>query len=173
MNNGQTRHFKAALHVLRYLKSTRNYCIVYRKSANVPIIDVVGYSGSDFASDEDDRKPYTGDLFIINGSAVSWSTHKQSTVAFSSMEAGIYGIIGCSKRGARTMQLFSELQLKISSQNLKSAVIIELSTVEERERPAMHIRIEAALVGVVWLMQYAHGSWGPSNAAAPVFPLWN
>jgi hypothetical protein len=44
---------------------------------------------------------------------------------------------------------------------------------EDPERPPMHIQIETALVGVVWLMQYVHGSSGPSNAAAAVFPLWN
>src|SRR5436305_13769595 len=79
-------HFKAALHVLRYLKRTRNYCIVYRKSTTFPI-DIIGYSDSDFASDEDDRKSYTGYIFMICNGAVSWSTHKQFTVALSSMEA--------------------------------------------------------------------------------------
>jgi len=84
--NPTTTHFKAALHVLRYLKATRNYCIVYYRSMSIPIIDVLGYSDSDFASDEDDRKSYTGYVFLICG-GVSWSTHKQSTVAFSSMES--------------------------------------------------------------------------------------
>jgi len=82
-----TVHFKAALHVLQYLKSTRNYCLVYYRSTTVPIIDILGFSDSDFTSDEDDRKSYTGYVFLICGGAVSWSTHKQSTVALSSMEA--------------------------------------------------------------------------------------
>jgi hypothetical protein len=86
-SNPTTTHLKSALHVLRYLKSTRNYCIVYRKSTDVPITDVIAYSGSEHGSDEDDRKSYTSYMFTINGGAVSWSTHKQSTVAFSSMEA--------------------------------------------------------------------------------------
>jgi hypothetical protein len=42
----------------------------------VPIINVVGYSDSDFTSDEDDWKSYTGYIFIINSGAVSWPTHK-------------------------------------------------------------------------------------------------
>jgi len=69
--NPTTTHFKAALHVLRYLKGTRNYCIVYRKSTTIPIMDILGYADSDFASDEDDRKSYTGYVFIICGDAVS------------------------------------------------------------------------------------------------------
>jgi hypothetical protein len=70
-SNLMTTHFKAALHVLQYLKSTHNYCIIYHKSMKVPIIDGVGYSDSDFSSDKDDRKSYTGYVFIINGSTIS------------------------------------------------------------------------------------------------------
>ena len=79
--NPTTTHFKAGLHVLRYLKVTRHYCIVYKRSTNVPILDIIGYADSDFVSDEDNRKSYTGYVFLINGGAVSWFIHKQSTVA--------------------------------------------------------------------------------------------
>ena len=58
--NPTTTYFKAALHVLRYLKSTCNYCIVYRRSPTVLITNTIGYSDVDFAGDEDDRKSYTG-----------------------------------------------------------------------------------------------------------------
>jgi hypothetical protein len=68
--NPTTTHFKAALHILRYLKSTLNYCIVYRRSMTVPITDIIGYSDVDFASDEDNRKSYTGYVFLVNGGAI-------------------------------------------------------------------------------------------------------
>ena len=63
--------FKAALHVLQYLKSTRNYCIVYRRSSTVLITDIISYSDADFPSDEDDRKSYTGYIFIVNGGDIT------------------------------------------------------------------------------------------------------
>ena len=84
--NPMNTYLKAALHVLWYLKSTHNYCIVYRRSTTVPITDILSYSDVDFANDEDDRKSYIGYVFIVNGSAITWSTHKQHTVAFSIME---------------------------------------------------------------------------------------
>ena len=43
-DNPTNTHFKAALHVLRYLKFTRNYYIVYGCSSTVPITDIIGYS---------------------------------------------------------------------------------------------------------------------------------
>ena len=101
-SNPTTTNFKAALHILCYLKGTRNFCIVYKRSTNIPILDIIGYPDADFASDEDDTKSYTGYVFLINGGAVTWSTHKQSTVTFFKHGIGIYGFIRCSKRSTRT-----------------------------------------------------------------------
>ena len=109
--NPTTTHFKAALHVLRYLKSTRNYCIVYRRSTTVPITDIIGYSDADFASDEDDRKSYTGYVFIVNGGAITWSTHKQHTVAFSSMESEYMALSDAAREAIARKQFFQELQI--------------------------------------------------------------
>src|SRR4030095_2758526 len=114
-SNPMTTYFKAALHVLYYLKGTRNYCIVYKRSTKVPILDVLGYSDSDFASDEDDRKSYTGYTFLINGGAVSWSAHKQSTVAFSSTEAEYMALSDASREALARRQLFEELQITSAS----------------------------------------------------------
>jgi hypothetical protein len=44
MPNPTSTNFKAALHVLQYLKSTRNDCIVYKRSSTVSITDIIGYS---------------------------------------------------------------------------------------------------------------------------------
>ena len=74
--NLTTTHFKAALHALRYLISTRNCCIVYGRSSTVPITYILGQQRG--------RQKVLHRLFIVNGGAITWSTHKQHTVAFSS-----------------------------------------------------------------------------------------
>jgi hypothetical protein len=48
---------------------------------------VFGYADADFGSDPNDRISYTGYVFMSNGGPVSWNSHKQSTVAHSTMEA--------------------------------------------------------------------------------------
>ena len=68
-NNPIITHYKAAQHVLRYLKGTRNYCITYRKSS-IPTI-ALGYSDADHGSDKIDRISYTEYLFTVNGGLVS------------------------------------------------------------------------------------------------------
>ena len=69
-SNPTTTHFKAGLHVLRYLKATRNYYIIYKRSINVLILDIISYSDSDFANDKDNRKSYTNYIFLINDDVV-------------------------------------------------------------------------------------------------------
>src|SRR5437762_13497656 len=68
--NPTTTHFKADLYILHYLKAIYNYYIIYKKSINVFILDVIDYSDSDFANDENDRKSYTNYIFLINDDIV-------------------------------------------------------------------------------------------------------
>ena len=140
-----TVHFKAALHVLQYLKSTRNYCLVYYRSTTVPIIDILGFSDSDFTSDEDDRKSYTGYVFLICGGAVSWSTHKQSTVALSSMEAEYMALSDAAREALARKQLFCELQIPSGQQPVTilsdSQSALDISENPAKYRQAKHIDV--------------------------------
>lgn len=76
-------HWKAAKRVLRYLKGTMDYNIVYEKSS----LSVTGYVDADWASNQLDRRSYTGYVFRVGNSAVSWESRKQRTVALSSTES--------------------------------------------------------------------------------------
>lgn len=75
---------KCATRVFGYLKSTLEYGLVQNKSET---ISLEVYCDSDFAGDQIDRKSRTGWAVVLNGSAISWASHKQSTVALSSSEA--------------------------------------------------------------------------------------
>lgn len=82
-NSHSDTHWKAAKRVLRYLKGTMDYNIVFEKST----VGVAGYIDADWASNQVDRRSYTGYVFKIGNSAVSWESRKQRTVALSSTEA--------------------------------------------------------------------------------------
>ena len=144
--NPTTRHFKAALHVLRYLKGTRNYCIVYSRSTRIPIIDILGYSDSDHASDLDDRKSYTSYVFVICGGAVSWSTHKQSTVAFSSMESEYMALSDAAREALARKQFFCELRIPSGEHPITilsdGQSALDISENPAKYRKAKHIDIQ-------------------------------
>jgi hypothetical protein len=79
-------HMAAARRVLRYLKGTITLSIIYQFQFPSNI-DIFGFTDASWAGDKNDRKSVTGYLFMIAGGLVSWTSHKQSTVARSTMEA--------------------------------------------------------------------------------------
>ena len=76
-------HWKAVKRILRYLKSTADYVLVYQGKD----LKLIGYSDADWAGDPDERKSTSGYAYILNGGAISWSSKKQSCIALSTMEA--------------------------------------------------------------------------------------
>nr|XP_033508107.1 secreted RxLR effector protein 161-like [Nicotiana tomentosiformis] len=83
-SNPEIDHWKATKKVLRYLKGTMDYMLMYRRSKH---LEVVGYSDSDFAGCIDTRKSTFGYLFQLAEGAISWKSAKQFVIATSTMEA--------------------------------------------------------------------------------------
>ncbi|XP_075091937.1 secreted RxLR effector protein 161-like [Nicotiana tabacum] len=77
-------HWKVAKKVLRYLKRTKDYMLMYRRSKH---LEVIGYSDSNFAGCIDTRKSTFGYLFQLVEGAISWKSAKQSVITTSTMEA--------------------------------------------------------------------------------------
>jgi len=68
-------HWQAVKKVLRYLKRTRDFILVYRRSDT---LEIVGFTDSDLG-DIDDRKSTSGYVFIAVQDAASWKSRKQQT----------------------------------------------------------------------------------------------
>lgn len=85
------KEWKGLKRVLRYLKETLNYGLVYKRQGLPPL---VVYADSDWAGSSD-RKSTTGYLLEVYGNAVSRTTRKQTTVALSSTEAE-YVALACA-----------------------------------------------------------------------------
>ena len=111
-------HMAAAKRVLRYLKGTRNLSIVYC-GGDRSSIHIYGFADAGWAADRDDRKSTTGYIFIINNGAVSWTSHKQSTVAHSSTESEYMSLSDASREAITRTYLFKELNLlQLTPQNI-------------------------------------------------------
>ena len=107
--NPTATHFSAALHVLRYLKGTRNRCIVYKRQEHH--LNILGHSDSDWASDTIDRKSFTGYIFMMHGGPATWTAHKQTTVAHSSTDAEYMALSDASREAIARIQFFQELNI--------------------------------------------------------------
>ena len=76
-------HWIKVKHIFKYLRRTRDSMLVFQDESLVPI----GYTDSNFQSDRESRKSTSGYVFTLRGGAISWQSVKQSSIAYSTMEA--------------------------------------------------------------------------------------
>ena len=101
-------HWRAAKKVMRYLKGTKDYMLMYRRTDS---LEVVGYVDSDFAGCVDSRKSTSGYIFMLAGGAVSWKSVKQSLTATSTMEAEFVSCFEATSHGVWMKSFISGLRL--------------------------------------------------------------
>ena len=101
-------HWKAAKKVLRYLKGTKYYMLMYRQMDN---LDVIGYSDSDFAGCVDSRKSTSGYMFMMADGAISWRSTKQTLVATSTMEVEFVSCFEATSHGVWLKSFISGLRI--------------------------------------------------------------
>lgn len=126
-------HLAAAKRILRYLKGTAGYGILYQKTGN---IELVGYTDSDYAGCLEDRRSTSGYAFILSDAAVAWSSRKQPIVTLSTTEAEFVADAAC------TCQLvwMKRILKRISYNGGASPTIFcdNSSTIKLEKNPVMH-----------------------------------
>ena len=82
-SNPGPEHWTTVKHIMKYLKRTKNYMLVYSGDELIP----VGYTDSDFMSNKNSRKSASGYVFTLESRAISQRSVKQSCIADSTTEA--------------------------------------------------------------------------------------
>ncbi|CAA0820188.1 cysteine-rich RLK (RECEPTOR-like protein kinase) 8 [Striga hermonthica] len=77
-------HWKAAMHVLRYLRGTPSLGLFYPATSS---FNLEAYSDADWAACKDTRRSITGYCMTLGGCLISWKSKKQQTISKSSAEA--------------------------------------------------------------------------------------
>jgi hypothetical protein len=120
-------HWRAALRVLGFLNTTKNYCIRYTQQIHLDHISPNGYmrgilpNHTDFncyvdashASDVDTRRSITGYIFFISGGPVSWQSRMQTSVALSSMEAEYMAASAATQEAMWQARLLEQMGMRI------------------------------------------------------------
>ncbi|KAH9658076.1 Integrase catalytic domain-containing protein [Citrus sinensis] len=86
MANPGYEHLRAVQWIMRYLKGTMEFGLLYgglKQEGH----QLVGYVDSDFAGDLDKRRSQTGFIFTLGGCTVNWKATLQNVVALSTTEA--------------------------------------------------------------------------------------
>nr|XP_028945254.1 uncharacterized protein LOC114819785 [Malus domestica] len=84
MQNPKKPHLEAVRRILRYVKSTIDYGLLYKKGEDCKL---VGYCDADYAGDHDTRRSTTGYVFKLGSGTISWCSKRQPTVSLSTTEA--------------------------------------------------------------------------------------
>lgn len=106
MQNPKQSHYAAVKHILRYVKGTLEYGLMYHRGGDGML---VGYSDSSYGNDRDDRRGTTGVAYYYSGNLITWASQKQQTVALSSCEAEYMAATAAACQGLWLRNLFSEL----------------------------------------------------------------
>jgi hypothetical protein len=128
-------HLNVAKRVLRYLKGTMNFGLFYRKGEKQ---ELIGYTDSDYAGDQDDRKSTSGYVFMLSSGAVSWSSKKQPVVTLCTTEAEF---IAAASSTCQAVWLRRILQ-QLNHEPRKSTTIYcdNSSTIKLSKNPVLHGR---------------------------------
>ena len=84
MSKPYSNHMAAAKRVLRYIKGTSDFGLVYKSDKECRLM---GYYDSDYVEDLDDRKSTSGYIFLYGSKPIAWNCSKQKVIALSSCEA--------------------------------------------------------------------------------------
>lgn len=107
-SNPTEEHWRLVVHLLRYLKGTRDYCLSFGGSSTQP--SIIAYSDADYAQNSD-RKSFTGFVLKLSegDSPVIWKSRKQTCVTTSTVESEYVAACTTSKDVVWLRLLLSEL----------------------------------------------------------------
>ena len=74
MEKPYSNHWEAAKRILRYVKGTIDYEILYKANT---LVDLISYTDSDLVGNIDDSRSTSGYVFHLGSGAISWSSKKQ------------------------------------------------------------------------------------------------
>jgi len=144
-SNPKESHFKAAKRILKYLKETSTVGLWYPSHSH---IQLVGYSGSDFASCKLDRKCTSGTYHLLGSSLISWHSKKQACVALCTVEVEYIAAGSCRAQILWIKQQLEDIGLKVSKVPLfcDSTSVINLTKNQVQYSRTKHIEIRHHII---------------------------
>ncbi|RDX79163.1 hypothetical protein CR513_40444, partial [Mucuna pruriens] len=130
MDNPRVPHMTVAKHILRYLKGTSDFDLLFPIGNDQNKSCIEAYSDLDWCVDKVERKSISGYLFKYLDAPISWCSKKQSVVALSSCEAEYIGSIEATCQSLWLEALLEEMKLqyeRLVQMILERRVIMELS----------------------------------------------
>ena len=107
--NPGIEHWKALMHVIRYIKNTIDYGLTYSRDGD---ISPTAFVDADYGGCQDTRRSTSGYVFTMAGGAVSWSSKWQTTVALSTVEAEYVTMSRCAQQMVWMQSWLDEVEVE-------------------------------------------------------------
>ncbi|XP_058208299.1 secreted RxLR effector protein 161-like [Rhododendron vialii] len=104
-NNPGHVHWHAVYRVLRYLKGTIDYGIIYSGYPSV----LEGYTDANWITEQNDHSSTSGWVFTLGGGSISWGSKKQTLITDSTMAAEFVALASGSKEAEWLRNLLLEI----------------------------------------------------------------
>lgn len=102
-------HWKAAKHMLRYIRGTTDLALTFDASAGKRAL--LGWADANWGGCLDTRRSTTGYVFKTYGGLVAWKSRRQPTVALSTTQAELLASTEAGKEAVWLRQLLADLEL--------------------------------------------------------------
>ena len=135
MSEPNKTHFAVAKRILRYVKGTKCYGLLYRSEGDSKL---VGYTDSDWAGCVDDRKSTTGYVFSVGTKTISCSSRKQKTVALSSAEAEYVASTSAACEAIWLKRILADMQQQVDGST--DIYCDNMSAIAMTKNPVFHSR---------------------------------
>eukprot|EP00698_Gefionella_okellyi_P018278 TRINITY_DN5462_c1_g1_i3.p1 TRINITY_DN5462_c1_g1~~TRINITY_DN5462_c1_g1_i3.p1 ORF type:complete len:457 (-),score=85.43 TRINITY_DN5462_c1_g1_i3:362-1732(-) len=109
MSEPHENHMTAVKRILRYLKGTRDYCLMLRLPRMSDQLQLIGFTDADYAGDPQTRRSQTGYCFMLGNAVISWKSQKQTTVAQSTTEAEYISANEATREAVSLRKLLGEI----------------------------------------------------------------
>lgn len=145
-------HLLAAKRILRYLQGTKDFGMFYKKGKK---LELFGFSDSDYAGDQDDRRSTSGYAFLLGTGVVSWSSKKQQIATLSSTEAEFIDATACACQAIWLRRILEELR----SKQVEATTIFcdNNSAIKLSKNPVLHGRSKHIDVKYYFLRDLSNG----------------
>ena len=84
MDHPHDIHWRESKRIINFVQGTRTHGIHYVAQSS---LELVGFTDSDWAGDNNDRKSTYGYVCMLADGPISWSSKNQSSISLSSTEA--------------------------------------------------------------------------------------
>jgi hypothetical protein len=148
-SNPGPSHWKGVKHLLRYLKGTSDFKLVYGPHSDSPGHSFSTFSDSDHGGNPNNGRSTGGYVVRIGSGAVSWSSKLQAIVALSSTEAEYIAAVEAGKEMVWMHQFLGEIGFPVPTPSILH--LDNQSAISVSENPEHHGRMKHLDLRWYWL----------------------